>query len=444
MKNHFKSSYLVFILISSHLLSMEHSFSMVKVEYGKLNPQKKLEQKKLLMSEIYRLRSIRRDKGKNFIEFLNLEKKFKAALIARNVSEMEVLLDQTIGELKIDVNKSINFEIEKKQVRSLPLVFAACVKADLDMVKVLLKYGAQLLHDGHSLIHKMLEDLNQDEAFWAEHLEKMMQIRATKYRNDFLIILEYLLDYSGFDKNYDEENCAEIWDKILRKVNALCRIGSESFYIIARITSKFFSDDEEIFHDRGNLRKDYSGIRSKRKELTKEGGNENPDLTQVFAQAVLDQDIEKVEGFLKMEIDADQPIEYDNGNEIECELPIIIAIIKNLDLKMVELFDKYGFSIPYPEVIIHRMLNTFLEKSFYVNKQNYNETLEKNLTNFFVMLNYLLSYSEFEIDENKYTKKIAEIWAEITSQVDLGIIFLCGEPLSLILKITEAFFKHDK
>lgn len=166
--------------------------------------QEKLHTKRLLQNEIQKMRLIKRELAlKRELRRIKLDKKFKEALIKNDIIEVEKLL-----KLGIDVNRVIEYSAGDTISYEYPIVTAAVAYSNMDMVKLLLQFGASTHFKESSLVNIMLNFFVEENGLCINLL-------------DYFGIILFLLERDGFNKqfNQDLEESIHLWFESLRKID---------------------------------------------------------------------------------------------------------------------------------------------------------------------------------------------------------------------------------
>lgn len=200
--------------------------------------EERLKAKRALQDEINYLRLLKKKMAElNLAKKMVLKKEFGNALAAGKVRTVEALLNSGIN-----VNQSIDYCHLDDVLSVFPLIYVALLYPDLEMVKLLLRYGAKTNFSDGSLIYQMLENFNEDETFWISNARFRKSIESMQV--DYLTVLQYLFSFCHFNKIKDIESrqCAFIWDQIMDRVKRERKVlGDESLKIISEISNAFFS-----------------------------------------------------------------------------------------------------------------------------------------------------------------------------------------------------------
>jgi len=210
-------------------------------EWGVLSPEKKIHQVRLLLEDIYKLRALRREDSTLLNKLRVIKKEFSEALGLSDLKKMKSLLDSEENSRCINLNQQIDFCINDNHFQALPLIIAASIVVNVDMVRLFLEKGAIAYFPDGSLIKHMLVALNDDESLW--FTKSCYRKHSSIARNRYLEILEYLLNYFEFDENIGEDSrqCVETWKLIMERVAEQNKfIDSESVRYFNVLTKRFF------------------------------------------------------------------------------------------------------------------------------------------------------------------------------------------------------------
>lgn len=232
MKNLKLISCLAFSLMCSSLAAGQN------VNGNVMSVQKQLKEKRLLQEDIAKLRLLKRLLAmRESREKLALKEAFCDALDDGNLEKVELLLKSGIK-----VNEPIDYNHEDGIIKVSPLMHAAVSYTDLEMVQLLLRYGAITNFSNGSLIYQMLLIFNKDGIFWSNSNNVAGGEDSESIRSRYLIVLQYLFSYCEFDrsKNEDSKKCATIWAQISEEIEQGNVFGEKSLQIISEITVDFF------------------------------------------------------------------------------------------------------------------------------------------------------------------------------------------------------------
>jgi len=220
-------------------MGMENIFD-AEAQWVELPFDQKLKQKKSLMNDTERIRGIKRKRIARKYE-KPLRDEFNLALQTHNVKEIKNLLNRTMDGFRVNINAPIEFLLNGEMVDALPIIYVAAIVPNLEIVKILLKYGAEPAFNNYSLIYLMLNDFIEDPFFWRFSFESADELQGyIRFCDEYLSILEYLVQYCNFKRAKDKEGICALWSKILEKVdeNKSC-FDKKSLDIIYRISLKF-------------------------------------------------------------------------------------------------------------------------------------------------------------------------------------------------------------
>jgi len=187
-------------------------------EWVALSPEKKNSQVRLLVEDIYKLRELRRESLSYSQKKQEIKKEFSEALGLSDFNKLKLLLDIDRCSGGININQQIDFCINDSHFQALPLVIAASIVVNVEIVKLFLEKGAIGNFPDGSLLRHMLVALNDDESFWVT--KSCDRELSGIILNRYVEVLEYLLNHFEFEEYKDEDSreCVDSWKLVIERV----------------------------------------------------------------------------------------------------------------------------------------------------------------------------------------------------------------------------------